>query len=154
MQFFDQIWPTSLISGEDIHSNSIFMINKLDLLWVPNFIALEIYLIFRTKFSWNEGIDTCFNVECVLLGRNFDFLGCYLVVSAPYVVITACYCSLPGGYCSFPLLVWTSCNCISWNTQKEKMSHCMMHQAFRNSEENTKTEMLFISNQYRKWKTQ
>ena len=30
-----------------------------------------------TKFSWNEGIDTCFNVECVLLGRNFDFLGGY-----------------------------------------------------------------------------
>ena len=39
----------------------------------------------------NERIDTCFNVECMLLGRNFDFLGGYLVV-------TACYCSLLGGY--------------------------------------------------------
>ena len=51
---------------------STFMINKLDLLWLPNFIALEIYFIFGTTFSWNEGIDTCFNVECVLLGRNFE----------------------------------------------------------------------------------
>ena len=52
-------------------SNIIF---KLDLLRVPIFIALTIYFIFGTKFAWNEGIDTCFNVECVLLGRNFDFL--------------------------------------------------------------------------------
>ena len=33
-------------------------------------------------FSWNEGIDTCFNVECVLFGRNFDCVGGYLVVTA------------------------------------------------------------------------
>ena len=33
------------------------MINELDLLWVPNFIALGIYFLFETKFSWNEGID-------------------------------------------------------------------------------------------------
>ena len=63
-----------------------------------NFIALEIYFIFETKFSWNEGIDTCFNVECVLLGSSFDFLGCHLVVTTPYLVVTAGYCSLPGGY--------------------------------------------------------
>ena len=69
-------------------SNIIFMINELDLLWVPNFIALGIYFIFGTKFSWNEGIDTCFNVECVLLGRNFDFLGGCLVVTACYLVVT------------------------------------------------------------------
>ena len=77
---------------------------------------MGIYFIFGTKSSWNEGIGTCFNVECVLLGRNFDFLAGYLVVTARYVVVTACYCSLPGGYClllvvtapycSFPLLVW------------------------------------------------
>ena len=60
------------------------MIKEHDLLWVPNFIALGIYFLFRTKFSWNEGIDTCFNVECVLLGRNLDFLGGYLVVIARY----------------------------------------------------------------------
>ena len=47
-----------------------------------NFIALGIYFIFGTKFSWNEGIDTCFNVEYVLLGRNFDYFGGYLVVAA------------------------------------------------------------------------
>ena len=51
------------------------------------------------KFFWNERTDTCFNVECVLLGCNFDFLGGY--------------CSLPSGYCSllggyFSLLVATA----------------------------------------------
>ena len=51
---------------------------------MPNFKALVIYLIFRTKFSWNEGIDTWFNVKCVLLGRNFDFYCGYLVVTARY----------------------------------------------------------------------
>ena len=77
---------------------------------------------FGIKFSWNEGIDTCFNVECVLLGRNFDFLGGYLVVAARYLVVTAGYCSVTSWilvvtarhwwlllvtacYCSFPLLV-------------------------------------------------
>ena len=75
--------------------NIIFMINELDLLWVSNFIALGIYFIFGNKFSWNEGIDTCFNVECVLFGRNCDFLGGYLVVTALYLVVTAGYCLLP-----------------------------------------------------------
>ena len=70
------------------------MIKEHDLLWVPNFIALGIYFLFRTKFSWNEGIDTCFNVECVLLGRNLDFLGGYLVVNARDVVVTTGYCAL------------------------------------------------------------
>ena len=68
------------------------MINELDLLWLTNFIALGIYFIFGTKFSWNEAIDTCFNVECVLFGHNFDFLGCY--------------CSLPMCYCSLQLVTW------------------------------------------------
>ena len=55
---------------------------------MPNSIALEIYFPFGTKFSWNEGTDTCFNVECALLGRNFDFLGGYLVLTALYLVVT------------------------------------------------------------------
>ena len=86
------------------------MINELDLLWLPNFIALGIYFIFGTKFSWNEGIDTCFNVECVLLGRNFDYFGGYLVVTARYLVVTARYWWLllvTACYCSLPFLVWT-----------------------------------------------
>ena len=58
---------------------------------MPNFIALGIYLVFGTKFSWNEGIDTCFNVKCVLLGHNFDFLGGYYLLSSGY-------CLLLGGY--------------------------------------------------------
>ena len=76
------------------------MINELDQLWVPNFIALGIYFNFGTNFSWNEGTDTCFSVECVLLDGNFDFRGGYLVVTACYLVVTADYCFLPGGYWS------------------------------------------------------
>ena len=55
----------------------VFMINERDLSWVPNFIALGIYFTFGSKFSWNEGIDTCLNVKCGLLDRKFDFLGAY-----------------------------------------------------------------------------
>ena len=55
---------------------------------MPNFIAIGIYFLFGTKFSWNEETDTCFNVECVLLGRNFDFLGGYLVATACYLSVT------------------------------------------------------------------
>ena len=55
---------------------------------MPNFIAIGIYFIFGTKFSWNEGTDTCFNVECMLLDRNYDFLGGYLVATAHYLSLT------------------------------------------------------------------
>ena len=52
----------------------MFKINKLDLFRKPNFIALEIYFIFGTKFHfWNEGIGTCFNIEYVLLGGYCSF---------------------------------------------------------------------------------
>ena len=74
------------------------MINELDLLWLPKFITLEIYYIFGTKLSWNEGTDTYFNVECVLLDRNCDFLGGYLVDTARYLVVTFGFYSLPGGW--------------------------------------------------------
>ena len=77
----------------------IFMINKLHLVWVPNFIAWGIYFLSGAKFSWNEENDTCFNVECVLLGRNFDFLGGYLLVTWWLLFVTTCYCP-------FPLSVW------------------------------------------------
>ena len=55
---------------------------------MPNFIAIGIYFLFGTKFSWNEETDTCFNVECMLLDRNYDFLGGYLVVTARYLSVT------------------------------------------------------------------
>ena len=55
---------------------------------MPNFIAIGIYFLFGTKSSWNDETDTCFNVECVLLGRNFDFLGGYLVATARYLSVT------------------------------------------------------------------
>ena len=83
-------------------------------------MALGIYFIFGTKYSWNKGIDTCFNVDCMLLGRNFDFLGGYLVVTARNLLITADYCLLPGGYwwlllvtggyCWLPLVLTFSMN--------------------------------------------
>ena len=76
------------------------MINQLDLVPLSaKFYSIGICFFFGAKFSWNEGIDTCFNVECVLLGGNFDFHGGYLVVTARYLVVTAgYYCSLLGGY--------------------------------------------------------
>ena len=55
---------------------------------------------FWDQILWNERNDTCFNVECVLLDRNFGFFGGYLVVTARYLVVT-------GGY--FSLLVVTAC---------------------------------------------
>ena len=66
----------------------IFMINELHLLWMPNFIAIGIYFLFGTKFFWSEETDTGFNVECVLRGRNFDFLSGYLVAVARYLGVT------------------------------------------------------------------
>ena len=48
----------------------------------------------RTKFSWNEENYTCLNVKCVLLCRNFDFLGRYLVVTVHYLMVITDYYSL------------------------------------------------------------
>ena len=36
----------------------------------------------------------------MLLGRNFDFLGGFLVVTARYLMVTTRYCSLPSSYYS------------------------------------------------------
>ena len=68
---------------------------------MPNFIVLRIYFFCGTKFSWNEETNTCFNVECVLLGCDFEIFGGYLVVTANYLVVT-------GGYCL--LLLITACS--------------------------------------------
>ena len=64
---------------------------------MPDFTAIGIYFLFGTKFFWNEKTDTCLNIECVLLGRNFDFLDGYLVVSVRYLSVTTGQCLLPGG---------------------------------------------------------
>ena len=55
---------------------------------MPSFIAILIYFLFGTKYSWNEETDTCFNVEYMLLGRNYDFLGGKLVATARYLSVT------------------------------------------------------------------
>ena len=80
--------PKLLISGQDPQFQiSYLWLTNLACSWSAKFHSIEnIFHSIGTKLSWNEKIDTCFNVECVLLGRNFDFF---------------------GGYCSFPLLVWT-----------------------------------------------
>ena len=118
LKFWDQICSSIWFWVKICNFKYQVMINKLDLHWVSNFIGLAIYFIFGTKFFSNEGIYTCFNVECVLNDRNFYFLGnhtCWLLL------VTASYCSLPAGYwwlplvigsyCLFPLLVWTEiCN--------------------------------------------
>ena len=99
LQFWDQICPCFLISGQDPQfSNIIFKINELDLRWVPDFIALGIYFNFATKVSWNEGVNNYFNVECVLLGCNFGF----------FRWLRNGYCLLPSGYW-WLLLVPTFC---------------------------------------------
>ena len=59
---------------------------------MASFIAIGIYFLFGTNFSWNEETDTCFNAECVLLGRNFDFRGGYLVATARYLIVTTGKC--------------------------------------------------------------
>ena len=113
-----------LVNSRFWRSPIIFIINEFDLLWVPNFIALGIYIILVAKF--NEGIDTYFNVECVFSAwkvnlriqseyrkirtRKNSVFGhfsrsgylaiilIFLVVTARYAVVTAGYCSLPDGY--------------------------------------------------------
>ena len=75
---------------------------------MPNFTAWEIYFIFGTKSFWNEVIHTCFNVEYVLLGCNFDFLGSYLEVTARYLMVTGRYCSLPGATVHYHSLMLVS----------------------------------------------
>ena len=107
------------------------MINELDLLWLPIFLVLRIYFLYSTKFSRNEGIDICFIVEYVLLDRNFDFVGGYLVVTARYLVVAMvtarflvvtvrCWWLLvvTAYYCSFPLLVWKDV-LITWMFRKK-----------------------------------
>ena len=96
-------------------SNIILKIKELDLLWLPNLIALWIYFIFGTKFPWNGGIDTWFNIECVFLTIILIFLlGGYclsLLISWWLLVVTAHYWWLlfvTVCYCSFPLLVWVN----------------------------------------------
>ena len=64
-----------LISSQDLQfSNIIYKINELDLLWVPNFISLEINFIFWTKFLWNEEIDTFLMLNVCYLVVGFIFL--------------------------------------------------------------------------------
>ena len=85
------------------------MINKLHLLWVPNFIALGIYFFFGTKCSWNEGLILVL-MSKVLLGGNFDFLGGYCLLHSAYywlLLVTWWLLLVIARYGSFPLLVWT-----------------------------------------------
>ena len=56
-----ECWWTA--GSEGLLSYYIF-IKELDLLWVSNFISLGLCFLFGTKFSWNEGIEICFNVGC------------------------------------------------------------------------------------------
>ena len=56
---------------------------------------------FWDQISWNEETNTCFNVECVLLDRNYDFLGGYCWLPYGYYWLLL----VTGGYCSFPVLV-------------------------------------------------
>ena len=94
-----ECWWTAASEGH-------IFIYELDLLWVSNSIALWIYFFFGTKSSWNEGIYTCFNLECVLLDRNFDFLGDYFSLPNGYYWLLL----VTGGYCSLLLVPTFSMN--------------------------------------------
>ena len=90
--------PAFLISSQAPQfSNFIFKINKLNLLWGSNFIALGVYLIFKIKFSWNKegrgGVILVLMSNWCYLAVIWIFRG-YLVVTARYLVITRGYCSL------------------------------------------------------------
>ena len=101
-----ECWWTATSEGRLVRY-IMFMIKKLHLLWVPNFIALGIYFLCGTKRFWNEKTDTCFNVWFVLLGRNFDFLGGYCLLPNVYywlLLVTWWLLLVTGGYCSLPLV--------------------------------------------------
>ena len=88
MRFWDQICPS--FSFRVKIRNFKYHIYKLDLLWLPNFIALRLYFIFGTTFT----IDACFNVKYLLLGG--------------YCLLLSGYCSLLAGYW-WLLLVTSGC---------------------------------------------
>ena len=98
--YFVECWWTSASEG---HLSYHIYINERDLLWVLNLIALGSHFLFEIKFPWNEGINTCFNVKCVLLGRNFNFLGGYILVTPRYWWLHL----VTTRYYSLPLLVWS-----------------------------------------------
>ena len=86
LQFWDQICPIS--SQDPQFSNIIFTINKLALSAKLRSIGNIFHFWDQIFLEW--GIDTCFNVTCVSIGRNFGFL------------------MVTGGYCSLPLV--TACS--------------------------------------------
>ena len=55
-----------------------------------------------------KGLILDFNVECVLVGRNFDFFGGYLVATARYLVVTARYLVVTVSYYLLPLVTASS----------------------------------------------
>ena len=76
-------------------SYNIF-INELDLLWVPNFIALRMYFLFRTKFS--EMRELIF----VLMSNM-----CFLAIKFWFSWwLFGGYCLLPSSYYCLQLVTW------------------------------------------------
>ena len=79
-------------------SSIIFMINKLDLLWVPNFIALGIYIFLDQIFlEWRDWY-------ILVLMSNMCYLVIILVLFGGYAVITA-YSLVVTARCCLLLLV-------------------------------------------------
>ena len=66
-----ECWRETATEG---HLSYHLFINELDLLWMSNFVALEMYFFFGTKFSWNEGIDICFDLNMCYLAGILIFL--------------------------------------------------------------------------------
>ena len=62
------------------------MINEFALSAKFHSIANIFHFWYQIFLEWGNWYF--FNVECVLLRRNFDFRGGYLVVTARYLVVT------------------------------------------------------------------
>ena len=80
--FANKFAPVFNIESKYGISNTIFMNNKIDLLWVPNFIALGPNFFGMLVLMSN----VCY-LKVILI---------FLVVIARYLVFTGSYCLLPG----------------------------------------------------------
>ena len=84
-------------------SNIIFMINELDMLRMPNFIALGIYFIFGPNLPGMRGLilvlmwNVCYLAVILILLVVAWWL---LLITKWLLLVTAHYLVVTGGYCS------------------------------------------------------
>ena len=82
------------------------MINELNLLWAPNFIALEYISFLGPNFPGMKRLILVLISNVCYLIVILIFLVVTWLVTACYLVATAGYCLFPGGYCWLLLVSW------------------------------------------------